>query len=295
MTKRDLVSLVEIKNDNLRDALNQALGLIDIKINKANKIVIKPNLCYYWHSSTGETTDPQIVSTLIDFIRDNIGHDSDISIVESDATAMRTKYSFKFLGYEDLAREKDVKLVNLSQDEYKIKKIDGYHLQEVKIPETLLNADYFISVPKLKLQDPSLTPLTCALKNQFGCIPIQKKSQYHPVLSEVISDVNSVISPNLCVVDGRVVKYNSKIIPLNLIIAGTNSLATDIIAAKVLRLNPKKIKCIHLYSKLAGNTQVEPIGTPITYFSNKIPKNQSGRISRKLKKFAYRIYRSINY
>lgn len=293
--KKDRVSLVEIENDNLREAIYRAIALIDIKINNAKKIVIKPNLCYYWHTSTGETTDPRIVSILIDFIRDSIEQDTEISIVESDATAMRTKYSFKFLGYEDLAREKKVKLVNLSQDEYKTKKIDGYHLQEVRVPETLLNADFFISVPKLKLQDPSLTPLTCALKNQFGCIPIQKKSQYHPFLSEVISDVNSVISPQLCVVDGRIIKYNSRIIPLNLIMAGTNSLATDIIAAKVFRLNPKKIECISLYSKRVGKAKIETIGDPIHYFSNKIPKDQSSRISRKLKKFAYRIYRSINY
>ena len=41
----------------------------------------------------------------------------DIAIVESDASAMRCKYAFSMLGYEKLAKEKNVRLVNLSEDE----------------------------------------------------------------------------------------------------------------------------------------------------------------------------------
>ncbi|MEM3393334.1 MAG: hypothetical protein QW487_07590 [Candidatus Bathyarchaeia archaeon] len=58
------------KHATLSAAIKQALELInfDFKL-KLKKIVIKPNLCYYWDSNTGETTDPELVKALIDLLR----------------------------------------------------------------------------------------------------------------------------------------------------------------------------------------------------------------------------------
>ncbi|NIV43552.1 DUF362 domain-containing protein, partial [Candidatus Bathyarchaeota archaeon] len=75
---------------------------------EAKKIAIKPNLCYYWKSTTGETTDPHLVEAIIDVLRMKCKAD-EILIVESDATAVKAKYAFKALGYEKLARRKKVK------------------------------------------------------------------------------------------------------------------------------------------------------------------------------------------
>ncbi|GAH40980.1 unnamed protein product [marine sediment metagenome] len=61
---------------------------------------------YYWDASTGETTDPRIVSSIIDSLRNRFGDNVDICVVESDASAMRTKYAFKVLGYDKLCEEK---------------------------------------------------------------------------------------------------------------------------------------------------------------------------------------------
>ena len=92
---------------------------IDDKITNYDEIFIKPNLMYYWDSSTGETTDPLLISLIIKKIFDVCGKDVNIKIIESDASAMRTKYSFKILGYEKLVSKK-VDLINLSQGEQSI-------------------------------------------------------------------------------------------------------------------------------------------------------------------------------
>jgi hypothetical protein len=57
------------------------------------------------------------VAELIDLIREQISADVDIAIIESDASAMRCKYAFRMLGFEKLAQEKNVRLVNLSEDQ----------------------------------------------------------------------------------------------------------------------------------------------------------------------------------
>ncbi|MCZ2809631.1 MAG: hypothetical protein O2V44_09780, partial [Candidatus Bathyarchaeota archaeon] len=68
---RGLVALVNTsKYAELTDAVTRALELIDFDVKKeVKKIAIKPNLCYYWKSTTGETTDPHLVEAIIDILR----------------------------------------------------------------------------------------------------------------------------------------------------------------------------------------------------------------------------------
>ncbi|MEM3443165.1 MAG: DUF362 domain-containing protein, partial [Candidatus Bathyarchaeia archaeon] len=106
---------VENSNDDIGKAVTKAFEVLNFNFNEKIKcVVIKPNLCYYWDYSTGETTDPRTVSAVVDFIRDCLGKDVSIIVAEADASAMKTKYAFKALGYEDLSRTKNVQLVNLS-------------------------------------------------------------------------------------------------------------------------------------------------------------------------------------
>ena len=78
------VSLVKT-SDGIMEYKKSIKTAID-KINffgdeKIKNIVIKPNLCYYWDYSTGNTTDPQFVSAVIDCIRDLYKSDVKISII----------------------------------------------------------------------------------------------------------------------------------------------------------------------------------------------------------------------
>ena len=113
----DKVSLVHLNNsEDIKEGIHKALELINFDIDKSIKqVAIKPNLAYYWDASTGYTTDPRIVAALIDWIRDEIGENVRIKIVEADATAMRTHLAFQTLGYTKLAESKKVELFNLSK------------------------------------------------------------------------------------------------------------------------------------------------------------------------------------
>jgi uncharacterized protein (DUF362 family) len=165
-----LVSLVRATevSGNLKDSISRALAEIDFTPNgSVETVVIKPNLCYYWNSSTGYTTDPRIVAGIIDYVREKYGEDIRISVAEADASAMRTKYAFPVLGYTQLAAEKKVQLVNLSEDDL-VKTTVTVNKQNLtyKIPQILLKANLFINVPKLKVM--KATTITCAMKNLFG-------------------------------------------------------------------------------------------------------------------------------
>jgi uncharacterized protein (DUF362 family) len=286
MSQVALISLVKTKSteDELRHAILNSLNLIGYKFPKADKIIIKPNMCYYWDSTTGQTTDPKFVAALIDILREQISPSVNISIVEADASAMKCKYAFKILGYEKMAEKYDVKLVNLSEDKSDLVEIDAgscsFHLM---IPRAIQSADLKINVAKIKYTMEKIK-ITCALKNIYGCNPYPKKFRYHPKLDETIVALNKAMKFDLCLIDGNVV---SGIHPrkLGLVMASTDSVAIDTAAAKIAGVNPKKIKYIQLAKKEGlGNTSFVIKGVPLEYFKERYPKQD---FKRKLMTKAY--------
>lgn len=280
-----LVSFVQIKNADMTKAIEDSLDLINYRFSKnIKKVVIKPNMCYYWDYSTGQTTDPRFVAALIKMLREKISQDIDISIVESDASAMKCKYVFKFLGYEKMAKNYNVRLVNLSKDKNeKVEVTAGNEHFHFMMPQTIKNADLRINVPKIKYL--SLAKISCALKNIFGCNPEPKKFKYHPKLDETIVALNKIMKFNLCILDGLVVSgtHPAKI---GLIMASQDPVALDSAAAKIAGVNPRTVGHIVLANKEGlGNIQFIPKGENPNTFAKKFPKR---KLKDKLLSSAYR-------
>lgn len=246
-----VVSFVQIKESttsSIQHAILESLNLINYSfVKEVRKVVIKPNLCYYWDHSTGETTDPKFVAVLIDIIRDRISPNARISIVESDASAMKCKYAFPLLGYEKLAREYKVDLVNLSEDETESVQITvNNHNFNLPIPQTIRDADLRINVPKIKYMNQ--VKVSSAMKNIFGCNPLPLKYKFHPLLNETIVALNKVMKFHLHILDGRIL-LGVHPRRLNLVMASQDPVAFDAAASKIAGENPGKIRCIALAEK----------------------------------------------
>jgi uncharacterized protein (DUF362 family) len=271
-----LVSFTKVNHthhDPIKQAVADCIDSIQYSLSsELDRIVIKPNMCYYWDYSTGQTTDPKFVGALIDLIRDQISAEVNISIVESDASAMKCKYAFKMLGYEKLAREYNVELINLSEDKcHTIGVTVGRRAFTLKVPQTIQNADLKINVPKIKYAMESIK-ITCALKNIFGCNPYPKKFKYHSRLEEAIVALNKAMQFDLCIVDGVIV---SGIQPrrLDLVMASEDPVAIDVAAAEIAGVNPKTIKYIQLADEEGlGNTTFVPKGESLAYFKARYPR-----------------------
>jgi len=267
-----LVSLVRAdRYSHLKTAIEKSVDLIGFKLpSKLQRIVVKPNLLFYWHCSTGHTTDPKFVAGLIDFLRESLSSNLEICVVESDASAMKCRYSFKFLGYEKMAKEKEITLVNLTEDKSeKIKVEIADRSYTFSLPNTIKNAELFINVPKIRYLP--LVKMTCALKNIYGCNPYPKKFKYHPYLDETIVGLNKIMKPNLCLVDGIIVrgKCTKK---LGLVMASTDQVATDSAVAKIIGLNPKKIGHLVLAeNERLGQMKYQVVGENVQYFSKLFP------------------------
>jgi uncharacterized protein (DUF362 family) len=268
------VSLVRLENNgvSMKEGISKALKLIDFTLpSSVTTVAIKVNLCYYWNASTGYTTDPVLVSALIDHVRETCGHDVEIKIAEADASAMQTKYAFPLLGYTKLAAQKRVELCNLSEDviEERDVQVNGRKIA-LKVPQTLLKSDLFINMPKLKVM--RATHITCAMKNLFGAIAYPRKVTYHPFLAETIVGINKVLKPHLNLVDGIVALGNYPV-KLNLIMAGQSTFAVDYVAAKVMGYKPSKMKFLNMaIDEQQGNPKdIHVVGEEIETFRKDFP------------------------
>jgi len=279
----DIVSLVQTQfsEKEIRGSITKALSLIDFHSKtKVKCVAIKPNLCYYWNAATGYTTDPRVVAGIIDWVREKYGENTDIQIVEADATAMRVKHAFLILGYEKLAKEKKVELFNLSRDDAMEKKVKVGEREIVfKIPSLLLKSDLFINVPKLKIMRE--TKITCAFKNIFGCIAYRRKIIYHPFLNEAIIGINKILQPHLTIVDG-LVALGRHPVKLGLIMASVDRFSIDWVASQIIGYKPSRIKFLKIAMKeKVGNPRGIIIsGDSITSFKKIFPKNSFFSVDR---------------
>lgn len=269
----NIVGLVKANPaEDLRTQVSRVTELIGFKPAASVKsVVVKPNLCYYWDASTGYTTDPRLVAGVIDWIRERWG-DVDIKVAEADASAMRTKYVFPALGYDRLAREKNVELVNLSNDVLldETVKVNGREIS-FKVPALLKKCDLFVNVPKLKIM--RATKITCAMKNVFGCIGFPRKIIYHKLLDEAIVGINKVLHPHLTIVDGMV-GLGRFPVKLGLIMASVDVVSIDWAASQIMGYNPSRVKFLKLAlkEKLGDPHGIVIAGENLSDFARVFPK-----------------------
>ena len=280
-----VVSFAKIERSNFKKAIEDSLDLLGYSFDKRTRsVVIKPNMCYYWDSSTGQTTDPKFVAALVDILREKTSV-SEIAIVESDASAMKCKYAFRFLGYEKLFKDcNHVRMVNLSEEKSEdvTVKCNGQSYTFM-VPHVIRNADLRINLPKIKYTFKGIE-LTCALKNIFGCNPYPKKFEYHPQLENVIVSLNKVMQFDLCIIDGNVV---SGIAPrkLGLVMSSKDPVAIDVASAKIAGLNPRTIKYLKLANREGlGSMDFVPRGESLSQFKALYPKKT---VKKKLMGSAY--------
>ncbi|MCB2225446.1 MAG: DUF362 domain-containing protein [Desulfarculaceae bacterium] len=110
------------------------------------------------------------------------------------------------------------------------------YLPTVGVSRAIMEADYFISVPKFKTH--GLTVLSGAIKNSFGILPGAQKANLHKLagdpgrFNEVLVDVFALRKPDLFIVDGVVgMEGNGPASPdlrdVGLVLAADNGVALD--------------------------------------------------------------------
>lgn len=147
-------------------ALLDAAELPDL-IPKGQAVLIKPNLVEALPPPI--TTPVQVSALLVDYLQTRI---PDTSILIGEGTGSLqydTHYPFQLLGYSDLAREKNIPLLDLNHEKLTKKENGACSRWPIMHLPSILDEVFLLSVPVLKVH--TLATVTLTMKNMMGCAP----------------------------------------------------------------------------------------------------------------------------
>lgn len=235
-----------VKGERAHDTVYKALDLIDFKSALAgySRVLIKVNFITTMTWDTGATTDPLLVEAIILKLKPL---SLEIIIVESDASVTNADKAFEATGMAEMCIRNGVKYLNLrhAEDKIKIDIPNGTALKDITIPR-IVKDSAIISAAKMKTH--TATKVTLGMKNMFGLLPDKMKFLYHAKgISDVIVDINSVIKPQITIVDGFVAMEGNgptdgSPVKMDLVVAGCDVVATDATCARIMGLDPHEIK-----------------------------------------------------
>jgi uncharacterized protein (DUF362 family) len=140
-------------------------------------------------------------------------------------------------------------------------------IKELYLPRTVLEADFVVSMPKLKTHH--WAGVTLSLKNMFGIVPGScygwpKNTLHWAGLTHSILDINSTIRPDFAIVDGIVAMEGNGPIqgdakPCGLLVVGDDPVAVDATCVRIMGLLPERIDYLARASLLLGHLKTEGI------------------------------------
>jgi uncharacterized protein (DUF362 family) len=210
-------------------------------------IIIKPNLCNEKNPESMVLTDFRIIKTVIDMAHAN---GNDITIVESDNISGSAERRVIKSGLMRYLNKWGVDFLNLSKDKYERFQVANTIL---KLPKTVIEADYFINLPKIKTCAHTL--VTLSIKNLYGVFQRKQKRKLHKRIDEVLLFLAEKVRNDLIIVDGiYCMEGNGPVIGnplcLNLVLAGRNPVSVDTVGSILMGYDPNMINHIALCSKM---------------------------------------------
>ncbi len=226
------------------------------RLNRCSTILIKPNLVEALAPPI--TTPVELVKELILALRE--ANDCRIVVGEGcGAMDYSTWHVFDELGYNDMARELQVELLDLNDlDLVRLANPSCNRWPEMPLPRIALES-FLISVPVLKAH--TLAGVTLTMKNMMGLVPPAqfcngswKKSAFHDRVQEGIADLNRYRTPDFTLLDASVGMAEAHLWgptcdpPVNKLAAGYDPVAIDAYGASLLGRDWQRIghiKALH--------------------------------------------------
>ena len=211
---------------------------LDKLVKKGQKVLLKPNLLSAVSPVEAVTTHPLVMRVLTEFIQQAGG---EVYIGDSPGSD-RQEDAHRLCGMEEVARETGAQILSFNKITY-TKTDNSFWGKPIPLPAELEQIDLIINVAKLKTH--SLTGLTGAVKNTYGCVVGKHKKAFHldhPLpfdFSRLLLDVYLAVKPAFSLIDAVVGMEGAgprrgRPCHLGFLMGSPNGVALDTVAAEVL-------------------------------------------------------------
>jgi uncharacterized protein (DUF362 family) len=227
-----------VKDERSLDTVYRALDLVPYReaLSGWDRVLIKVNFITTKNWETGATTDPMVVEAIINHVRE-LGKEP--LVVESDAQMTNADKAVVVSGMKEMLDRVGVPFVNMRHvaEKVELPVKGGKVLSSIKVAK-IATESAIISAAKLKTH--MGTGVTLGMKNMFGMLTTKWKGRYHiNDMHKVIHDICVTLPPTLTVIDGFVAMegrgpVHGTPVRMGTIIAGTDVVATDSVACRVM-------------------------------------------------------------
>ena len=237
-------------------------------------VLLKPNLVDFL-PGVPINTHPLLVTAAAECFRrlgaasvvvgEGPGHQRDTELVLSES------------GFRNLLDERRIPFVDLNRDQLVKTKLRANYtgLGHIWLPRTVLNADFVVSMPKVKTHHWS--GVTLGMKNLFGVVPGAKygwpKNILHwrgiePSIVDICATVpiHFVIADAIAAMEGNGPLAGSSR-ALGKVILADDPVAADATCARLMGFAPEMIAHIHETAKFLGNAApelIDQLADPVT-------------------------------
>ena len=261
---------------SLEDVIRRGIQSFKLDL-KGKRIVLKPNLVEFDPKGL-INTHPAVIEAAIGSFR-SLGA-REVVVAEGPGHRRDTEYLLTASGIYDVIDEHRVRYVDLNTDDVRLTKLRSSftNLRQLYLPEILFNADLLVSMPKLKTHH--WAGVTLSLKNMFGIVPGSvygwpKNALHWAGIHRSILDINSSLPiPQFAIVDGIVGMDGNG--PLQgqakqsgVLILGDDLVAVDATAARLMKIEPRKIQYLEIADRFLGNIpedRIEQLGERLEQF-----------------------------
>ncbi len=268
---REEEDVAKIK-DAVAKSVEMAIGSLDAIIKPGQTVLIKPNLAFQAPPESHAVVDPRVIEAVVSYVKEN-SKASEVWIGDNPSLGMhvgRARPAFAESGMEEAARRGGVDRVLY---------FDEVDVVEVEIPEAkvfkkaavfkpVMDADVVINLPKLKVH--LAGTVTLGLKNWNGIIPnvhpsAQQQGAHRIDLGPKFADLYRVRKADLVIVDGIIGMegqgpHAGTPTEMNLIVAGTDTVATDSVSSYIMGFDPIEIPAIRCtYNEGLGEMDLDKI------------------------------------
>jgi uncharacterized protein (DUF362 family) len=170
-------------------------------------------------------------------------------------------------GYEPILRESGIRFIDLNRDNLVRVNLGASYtqLKHLWLPRTVVEADFLVSMPKVKTHHWS--GVTLSMKNMFGVVPGSKYGWPKNILhwsgiQQSILDVCATVPIRFVIADAIMgMEGNGPINgtprPLGNVVLADDPVAADATCARLMGFEPDRLIHIHQAAKFLGNSSPE--------------------------------------
>ncbi len=258
----------EIKSAVIR--LLEPLGGMQAFVKHGERVLLKPNMLSAKPPEAAVTTHPEVLRTVIELVRECGG----IPLVGDSPGIGRCRTVAEKSGMMAVIRETGARLAVFEET---VEVSGSGMFKRFELGKPYMEADRVINLPKLKTHE--MMTITCAVKNLFGAVAGPAKVAWHlkagvdrEMFARMLLEIYLLRKPDLNIVDAVTAMEgdgpgNGDPRHVGLMLAGTNPVAVDAIAAEIVGI-PKKLLYVERVAEKLGipgsdRSSIQTSGIPL--------------------------------